>query len=445
MNPLLRRAVIEFRARQPEQEEGRSVAGKVASVVAPALVVGGVYKMWAGAARKKASQKARSAAMREAEAASKEAARTERVAAKEAVAQTRIAAKTEKTDARNKVKTAEYVGGLRSAPAPKPAKTRYAGGGKFDYGMTYEDTLKQRTPAPKTRYAGGGKFDYGVKPTVRVKALTKAQQASQAVLQRSKSKVAKTVRVGTKGLIARVTPVQFNDRHTQTGEFLESAAPLTVYRKASRVVPWAKRASHAAGDIGDIASGRKPKDPFYKKSWFKNAVLTAAIGAPLLVAKGHRRGRAIARGDVHADDVTGWDRKVNERLGKSKLAGRVSKLVPFSARPNRLIIALRAHARLVEFATVDPLERGWDLRDARGRSARVYAPGSRRRERRPKEWGEKTENIRAVRNAALVTAAGLGGLAIYQGRTIRRLKSPKPAAGAMTADDFRRMHPPKQA
>jgi hypothetical protein len=67
-------------------------------------------------------------------------------------------------------------------------------------------------------------------------------------------------------------------------------------------------------------------------------------------------------------------------------------------------------ARALHFAYADALDKGWDVRDARGRSARVYAPGSRRRERRPKEWGEKTENIRAVRNVAIAgTVAGAVG------------------------------------
>lgn len=76
-----------------------------------------------------------------------------------------------------------------------------------------------------------------------------------------------------------------------------------------------------------------------------------------------------------------------------------------------------------QFNTVDPLERGWDLRDARGRSARVYAPGSRKRQRREKQWDEKVDNIRAVRNAAIAgTVLASGGLAYagWNGKQTRR-------------------------
>jgi hypothetical protein len=77
-------------------------------------------------------------------------------------------------------------------------------------------------------------------------------------------------------------------------------------------------------------------------------------------------------------------------------------------------------------------QRGWDLRDARGKSARVFAPGSRRRERREKEWGEKVDNIRKVRNIAIVAAAGgLTGSAILglRNRQLTRALHPKPAPG----------------
>lgn len=50
------------------------------------------------------------------------------------------------------------------------------------------------------------------------------------------------------------------------------------------------------------------------------------------------------------------------------------------------------------------------MRDPRGKSARVFAPGSRKRERRPKEWHEKAENERKLWKAGVV-AAGLAGLA----------------------------------
>jgi hypothetical protein len=67
-------------------------------------------------------------------------------------------------------------------------------------------------------------------------------------------------------------------------------------------------------------------------------------------------------------------------------------------------------SRLIGFDEV-AADAGWDIRDPRGKSARVFAPGSRPRVRREKEWYEKSENERKLWKAAVVVAgaAGLAG------------------------------------
>jgi hypothetical protein len=70
-------------------------------------------------------------------------------------------------------------------------------------------------------------------------------------------------------------------------------------------------------------------------------------------------------------------------------------------------------------------EAGWDVRDPRGRSARVFAPGSRRRVRREKKWSEEIGNERALWKGGVVGAgllAGAAGIAI--GRKMRKPKLP---------------------
>jgi hypothetical protein len=52
---------------------------------------------------------------------------------------------------------------------------------------------------------------------------------------------------------------------------------------------------------------------------------------------------------------------------------------------------------------------GWDLRDARGKSARVFAPGAKKRMRRPAEWHEKKDNQKKLIAGAGVAAALLAG------------------------------------
>lgn len=100
--------------------------------------------------------------------------------------------------------------------------------------------------------------------------------------------------------------------------------------------------------------------------------------------------------------------------------------------PASRILGLHAPgSRLHAFDEV-AADAGWDVRDPRGRSARVFAPGARRRERRPKEWHEKTENERKLWQAGLVAAGAagvLGGAAIgrrFPKRKPKAMKAPKP-------------------
>ena len=65
---------------------------------------------------------------------------------------------------------------------------------------------------------------------------------------------------------------------------------------------------------------------------------------------------------------------------------------------------------------------GWDLRDARGKSARVFAPGAKKRMRRPAEWHEKKDNQKKLIAGAGVAAAllaGGGGFMLGKQRALR--------------------------
>ena len=613
------RRVIQFRT-QPEtqkKEDNRSRAGKIAQVLGGAAVIGGAGYMIAK--KFKAKEAAHIASKAEGE-------------AKKALL--------------NKVKTAEYIGGL-NRPAPKPTKANYTGGGKFDYGVKPAPAAPAPKPAapvakpaqpasllrpgekgPLSSFAADRRNKIAIaarkaaaksapEQTVKIVANrkpaaaaapsapigAKVRAASDAVLAAdiAKKAKAKKVKAGVfdaqsdflKNLSAlHQKMINFQERRSDN-RFGTEINPLSAYRKASRVVPWVNRASEAAGDVGDIASGKKVKDPFYQKAWFKRAAQTAAIGVG--VAGLHLRNRSIERHndgrltDGTADKVGAW------------IAKKTGGIKQMSAKPNKLIVALKAHARLVEFAgmipkgyklpavvqnpdmpkgllasyihptdiakkgithdtikqvygskpadramrggaisvkppmadlpvreslakvaygsvgnvdrrslrhelvhsivqqkrggapkgvfplmkeeataylksnknlkgmkpgvlgkvtravdavggivgstahgmksygikpwklfqsktgktvqfaTVDPLEKGWDLRDARGRSARVYAPGSKKRDRREKDWGEKTDNIRLVRNIAIAgTIAGGVGAGVLGHKLIKQ-------------------------
>ena len=79
--------------------------------------------------------------------------------------------------------------------------------------------------------------------------------------------------------------------------------------------------------------------------------------------------------------------------------------------------------RIVQFD--DPYATGWDVRDARGRSARVFAPGAGQRDRRPKAWHEKVENERKLWAGASLAGTLTGGLAarkLLQGQVKAKVK-----------------------
>ena len=306
----------------------------------------------------------------------------------------------------------------------------------------YVQSLKNQPAPTKTpAYSGGDKFDYGVVPKppsqpAAVKRVRGAVIERNVVGKTSKPKPKAKVQVSTK-FSARLALIQFQERN-RDGTMGVSTSPLTAYRKASRVVPWVGRAGQAAGDIGDIATGKKVKDPFYKKPWFKRAVTTAAIGVPLLAANlAHSGARKNADGvPVRKDKTFGGS---VDRLSRKAAAAkeRLDRKLGLSAKLKPVL--LQAVVRHVENFDYASDLRGWDLRDPRGRSARVYAPGSKRRERREKTWSEKTDNIRLVRNIAIAGAIGAGGAALHYRNKANRL-APKAAAPTnVVPHDFRKV------
>lgn len=226
--------------------------------------------------------------------------------------------------------------------------------------------------------------------------------------------------------------VQFNERGDD-GRFGASDGVGTAWRKGQRAATWVGRGGEAVGDLADIASGRKVENPFYKKSWFKRAVQGAAIAAPILasrkLSKWNRQQVEHAAGAAGVPALEGWRADVlntaRSHLTKSTVGRKIWDQAverPFFSAKTKNPVLL--HAVMQHIVSLDM--GGWDVRDPRGRSARVYAPGARRRDRREKSWGEKTDNIRLVRNAALLAAtAGLGGTLYYRSQALKGARVPK--------------------
>ncbi len=186
-------------------------------------------------------------------------------------------------------------------------------------------------------------------------------------------------------------------------------------REATTGWRYARRAGGLAQDLGEVASGQKTKKREWEKGWFRNAVAVGGMGAGLL-AHGliYRSGKINPRAPRWAKSYTRTVDDVGEKINRSRLSlmKQVNRSVGLSARLKR--ISLDYDAAMV----------GWDVRDPRGRSARVFAPGARPRYRRQADWHETKDGQRKVLIGAGVLGAlatGAGGILV--GRRIGQVKT----------------------
>lgn len=166
------------------------------------------------------------------------------------------------------------------------------------------------------------------------------------------------------------------------------------YNKAKGVHRWGGRVGGLARDTGDVLAGRgrrtdmagRPQRREWEKAWFHRTVGTAATAAAML------GGAALAT-------KTGF--------GQKHIIPQIKKADAFTRKHGVSLFGAKLRRSLKQF-DLDAALSGWDIRDPRGKSARVFAPGSRPRFRRPKEWHEKKENREALLKGAIVGTGLLG-------------------------------------
>jgi len=190
------------------------------------------------------------------------------------------------------------------------------------------------------------------------------------------------------------------------------------YNKGKAINRWGGRGTGLLRDTGDVLAGRgrridqagRPQKREWEKAWFRRAVGSAAAGAALL------GGAAVAT-------KTGF--------GQKNIMPHLRKADAFTQKHGVSLFGAKLRRTLKQF-DLDATLAGWDVRDPRGKSARVFAPGSRPRFRRQKEWHEKKENREALLKGAIV---GTGLLGVAGGAVAARKLSglsvfPKKAAAA---------------
>lgn len=165
------------------------------------------------------------------------------------------------------------------------------------------------------------------------------------------------------------------------------------YNKGKKVQRWGGRGTNLLRDTGDVLAGRgrrtdqagRPQKREWEKSWFHRAVGSAAAGGALL-------GGALLTSKT--------------RLGQQHILPKLKKADAAAQKYGFSLFSIKLK-RLKQF-DLDAALAGWDVRDPRGKSARVFAPGSRPRFRREKEWHEKKENREALLKGAIVGTGLIG-------------------------------------
>ncbi len=246
------------------------------------------------------------------------------------------------------------------------------------------------------------------------------------------------------GKSARITPMPKAPAPASQKSVVSSqksevkAPPPPVSSSAS---PWAQSKLVNEAPVKAASKPKKPrKDPPGTVKQF-NRLLMAQAGKPMLQFEkpfaGYNPKRHARTGGLNDSFRKSYNREHGSNLKRpvttppSKLkpgseahgrrksfCGRMSgmpgptskggKLTPKGAALRRWnCMAIQA---LTQFA--DPLDVGWDIRDARGNSARVFAPHAGQRDRRPKRWHERVENERKLWAGAAAASTLAGGAAM---------------------------------
>jgi len=188
-----------------------------------------------------------------------------------------------------------------------------------------------------------------------------------------------------------------------------------MHNKARGIRVNVQRGAGLAGDTTAVLQGKdrerdasgRIKKREWEKAWFRNAVTTAGLTVAGLAGAGAWRYGRMNPKTTLGKFVTNTESGVRRTKDDIKSGlGRIMGAADDATGPKKFSAKLKKLREFDLFASAA----GWDARDPRGRSVRVYAPGSRTRVRREKYWHEKTENQRKLMIAAGVGAAALGGL-----------------------------------
>jgi hypothetical protein len=258
----------------------------------------------------------------------------------------------------------------------------------------------------------------------------KAMRAALAVL-RTKYKFARKGQVHAFEIYARAADTgraagfydyvqgkRLTRKNPITGQVEDVAVTLPAFihsatRQAEKYNRSRKRGMGLVRDVREVSEGKKTKKREWEKSWFQNKV-QAAAGAAALLAGGvvYRKGGLRSAPGWAKKFRAGTDMAISKaQTYRAKTEDRLGKILGLSARLKNSVRMLDVYQDYYNGA----LAQGWDLRDARGNSARVFSPKAKKRLRRQAEWHERKDNQRKLLIGAGVlgtAAAATGGVLI---------------------------------
>lgn len=224
-------------------------------------------------------------------------------------------------------------------------------------------------------------------------------------------------------------PMKVTLRHAQVGRYL--------WNRAAKTERPLRRGFGLVRDVKDVVAGNprrtdsrgRPRPREWEKAWFKRGLAVAGLTAAGLGGLAYMKhfpsrgpglpGRVrvpftkktVPVGEALPPKVR--DARLPSRdaiLGQvDRIKDKVNQYTPDFFPKRR---EFRARFRRI---LLDVTGGEWDVRDARGRSARVFAGNSSPRDRRRKYWWEKVHNqrvIAAVAAPALLAAGVAGGRAL---------------------------------
>lgn len=276
-----------------------------------------------------------------------------------------------------------------------------------------------------TPLAGVGVAAYGLKKRFRLSArgrvirLGRADQPRYAATQRYAD-----------SLRAYGDAAKLVDASGRPTSLTQSQLVGAAVRTGNTIRRNAQRSSRLVRDVADVTAGRpsRGRKREWEKSWFQNAVLSGSGAAAVL-------GHAVLRRKVPA-----YRRKSDavERAVRGQVARARTKI------DDVLGLCARRHVLLFDYYSPE----GWDVRDGRGNSARVFSPTAKKRTRRKAEWHETKDGQRKILGGLAVVGpvAGLAaGMALSP--RLRRLrvlaKRQRPFVDARAIDPKKIIHLPQ--